>query len=236
MIIASSTALLGAGAAALALSASAPVNTTDRAAIEKIVREYILTHPEILPEAMENLRGKEMAKVIEANRTALETPIGDAWDGAADADVVLVEFFDYACGYCRASLEDIDRLLAEDKKLKVVYRDMPVLGQTSLDAARLSVAAALAGKFGAVHKPLYGNGRPTSSAVDATRRRIGLDAAALTRPEVDQEIASNIRFQRELDLSGTPAWVVGNKVLVGAVGYDGLKAAIAEARAARAGK
>ena len=87
MIIASSAALLGAGAAALALSASAPVNTTDRAAIEKIVREYILTHPEILPEAMENLRGKEMAKVIEANRTALETPIGDAWDGAADADV-----------------------------------------------------------------------------------------------------------------------------------------------------
>ena len=87
MIIASSAALLGAGAAALALSASAPVNTTDRAVIEKIVREYILTHPEILPEAMENLRGKEMAKVIEANRTALETPIGDAWDGAADADV-----------------------------------------------------------------------------------------------------------------------------------------------------
>ena len=236
MIIASSAALLGAGAAALALSSSAPVNTTDRAVIEKIVREYILTHPEILPEAMENLRGKEMAKVIEANRTALETPIGDAWDGAADADVVLVEFFDYACGYCRASLEDIDRLLAEDKKLKVVYRDMPVLGQTSLDAARLSVAAALAGKFGAVHKPLYGNGRPTASVVDATRRRIGLDAAALTRPEVDQEIASNIRFQRELDLSGTPAWVVGNKVLVGAVGYDGLKAAIADARAARAGK
>ncbi len=236
MIIASSAALLGAGAAALALSASDPVNTTDRAAIEKIVREYILTHPEILPEAMENLRGKEMAKVIEANRAALETPIGNAWEGAADADVVLVEFFDYACGYCRASLEDIDRLLAEDKKLKVVYRDMPVLGQTSLDAARLSVAAALAGKFGAVHKPLYGAGRPTSAVIDATRRRIGLDAAALTRPEVDQEIASNIRFQRELDLSGTPAWVVGNKVLVGAVGYDGLKAAIAEARAARAAK
>jgi len=236
MIIASSAALLGAGAAALALSASDPVNTNDRAAIEKIVREYILSHPEILPEAMENLRGKEMAKVIEANRTALETPIGNAWEGAADADVVLVEFFDYACGYCRASLEDIDRLLAEDKKLKVVYRDMPVLGQTSLEAARLSVAAALAGKFGAVHKPLYGAGRPTASGVDATRRRIGLDTSALTRPEVDQEIASNIRFQRELDLSGTPAWVVGDKVLVGAVGYDGLKAAIAEARAARAGK
>jgi len=236
MIIASSAALLGAGAAALALSASDPVNTMDRAAIEKIVREYILTHPEILPEAMENLRGKEMAKVIEANRTALETPIGDAWDGAADADVVLVEFFDYACGYCRASLEDIDRLLTEDKKLKVVYRDMPVLGQTSLDAARLSVAAALAGKFDAVHKPLYDAGRPTASVIDATRRRISLDSGALTRPEVDQEIASNIRFQRELDLSGTPAWVVGDKVLVGAVGYDGLKAAIAEARSARAGK
>jgi protein-disulfide isomerase len=142
MIIASSAALLGAGAAALALSASAPVNTTDRAAIEKIVREYILTHPEILPEAMENLRGKEMAKVIEANRSALETPIGDAWEGAADADVVLVEFFDYACGYCRASLEDIDRLLAEDKKLKVVYRDMHLLGSSAQSTSRFMAMAA----------------------------------------------------------------------------------------------
>ena len=227
---------IGAGGAALYMASAEPVNTTDRAAIEKIVREYILTHPEILPQAMENLRAQELTKVVVQNRTAIETPVGDAWEGAADADVTLVEFFDYACGYCRASIADIDRLLAEDKKLKVVYRDMPVLGEDSVEAARLSVAAAMAGKFNTMHKPLYAKGRPTPDALAAVRKEIGLDKAAVANPAVDQELTKNLQLQRQLDLSGTPAWVVGNKVLVGAVGYDALKAAIAEARAAKASR
>ena len=227
---------IGAGGAALYMASAEPVNTTDRAAIEKIVREYILTHPEILPQAMENLRAQELTKVVVQNRAAIETPVGDAWEGAADADVTLVEFFDYACGYCRASIADIDRLLAEDKKLKVVYRDMPVLGEDSVEAARLSVAAAMAGKFNTMHKPLYAKGRPTPDALAAVRKEIGLDKAAVANPAVDQELTKNLQLQRQLDLSGTPAWVVGNKVLVGAVGYDALKAAIAEARVAKASR
>lgn len=231
MAIAAAAAVLVAVASTLVISATGSVDLSDRAAIEKIVREYILSHPEILPEAMENLRAQELGKTVAANRAAIETPIGDAWDGAADADVTLVEFYDYACGYCRASIADIDRLLAEDKKLKIVYRDMPVLGDDSLEAARLSVAAALAGKFRAMHKPLYAAGRPSPELVDATRKRLGIDARALRAPEIDRELARNLTLQRQLDLSGTPAWVVGDKVLVGAVGYDALKAAIAEARA-----
>ncbi len=227
---------IGAGGAALYMASAEPVNTTDRAAIEKIVREYILTHPEILPQAMENLRAQELTKVVVQNRAAIETPVGDAWEGAADADVTLVEFFDYACGYCRASIADVDRLLAEDKKLKVVYRDMPVLGEDSVEAARLSVAAAMAGKFNTMHKPLYAKGRPTPDALAAVRKEIGIDKAAIANPAVDQELTKNLQLQRQLDLSGTPAWVVGNKVLVGAVGYDALKAAIAEARAAKASR
>lgn len=233
MGLAALAAVIGAGGAVLGMSVAQPVNTNDRAAIEKIVRDYILNNPEILPEAMEKLRSKELGKVVEQNRKALETPVGDAWEGAADADVVLVEFYDYACGYCRAALSDIDRLLAEDKKLKVVYRDMPVLGQESLEAARLSIAAAQAGKFRSMHKALYAAGRPSNATIEATRRKIGLDAKAVSNPDVDQEIARNLQFQRMLDLSGTPAWVVGNQVLVGAVGYDALKAAVAEARSAK---
>jgi protein-disulfide isomerase len=233
MIIAGASALLGAGAASLVLAFATPIDAANRAEIEKIVREYILSHPEILPEAMDNLRARELGKSVEANRAIIETPIGDAWEGAADGDVVLVEFFDYACGYCKAAIADVDRLLAEDKKLKVVYRDMPVLGPESLEAARLSVAAAMAGKFNAMHRPLYASGRPTAATLDATRRRQGIDARMLNSPEVEKELARNLQLQRELDLSGTPAWVVGDKVLVGAIGYDALKAAIAEARAKR---
>lgn len=227
-------AALGAGGTVLGVTASQPVSLTDRAAIEKIVREYILTHPEILPEAIENLRARELGKTVADNRAQIETPVGDAWEGAADGDVVLVEFFDYACGYCKASIADVDKLLAEDKKLKVVYRDMPVLGEESLEAARLSVAAAMAGKFNQMHKPLYASGRPTTQGLEAIRRKLAIDAKALSSPAVEQALATNLQLQRQLDLSGTPAWVVGDKVLVGAVGYDALKAAIAEVRAKRA--
>ncbi len=227
------TAALGAGGAVLGVTASQPVSLTDRAAIEKIVREYILTHPEILPEAIENLRARQLGKTVADNRAQIETPIGDAWEGAADGDVVLVEFFDYACGYCKASIADVDKLLAEDKKLKVVYRDMPVLGEESLAAARLSVAAAMAGKFNQMHKPLYASGRPTAQGLETIRRKLTIDPKALTSTAVEQALATNLQLQRDLDLSGTPAWVVGDKVLVGAVGYDALKAAIAEARAKR---
>jgi protein-disulfide isomerase len=236
MILPIVAGLIGAGGAAVYMAQAEPVGTTDRVAIEKIVREYILSHPEILPQAMENLRSQELGKVVEQNRAAIETPVGDAWEGAADADVTLVEFYDYACGYCRAAIADVDKLLAEDKKLKVVYRDMPVLGEDSVEAARLSVAAALAGKFGAMHKPLYAKGRPTPDALAAIRKEIALDKNAIANPAVDQELTKNLQLQRQLDLSGTPAWVVGNKVLVGAVGYDALKAAIAEARAAKAAR
>jgi protein-disulfide isomerase len=228
-------ALIGAGAAALTMSGSAPVSTTDRAEIEKIVREYILTHPEILPEAMQNLQARELAKAVEANRKDIETPFEGAWAGAADGDVVLVEFFDYACGYCRAAVDDVERLIREDTKLKVVYREMPVLGQASYDAARAALAVAKQGKYAAFHKAMFAGGRPDEAIVAKAQRLAGVDlAAARTFSQskaVDDELAKSETLQRTLQLSGTPAWVVGNKVMVGAVGYDALKAAIAEARA-----
>ncbi len=237
MAVGGLAALLGAGGVALTMNASQPVSTTDRAAIEKIVREYILTHPEILPEAMQNLQARELGKVVETNRKAIETPFEGAWAGAADGDVVLVEFFDYACGYCRAAMADVDRLLKEDPKLKVVYREMPVLGQASLDAARVSLAAAKQGKYAAFHKAMFAAGRPSTSVTADAQRQAGMDPAATRRfiqsEPVETELAKSNELQRALQLSGTPSWVVGNRVMVGAVGYDELKKAIAEARAAQ---
>jgi protein-disulfide isomerase len=233
--IAGISALVGAGATALALGTSTPVAPKERAAIEEIVREYILNHPEILPQAMENLRANEIGKSVEANRAGIETPFAGAWDGAADADVTLVEFFDYACGYCRASLPDIDRLLAEDKKLKIVYREMPVLGQGSVDAARISFAAAKQGKYKAFHKAMFATGRPDAASIKQAIKLAGIDEGAARKfaasSDAEQGLAQSSEIQRGLQLSGTPAWVVGNKVMMGAVGYDSLKEAIAAARA-----
>lgn len=193
------------------------------------VRDYLLEHPEILPEAMDRLREREAAKVVSANRSALETPFAGAWAGAADGDVVLVEFFDYACGYCRKSNADVDRLLSEDPKLKVVWRDWPVLGADSEAAARASLAAARAGRFKPFYDALFANGRPGPEALARARAAAGL-GADLPAAEADQELARNFQLARLLEATGTPTFVVGDQVLQGAVGYEALKEAIREAR------
>jgi len=100
----------------------------ETAKIERIVHDYVINHPEILDEAVRTGQRRAMAKLVNENRKAIETPFAGAWAGARDGDVVLVEFFDYACGFCKASNPDIARLLKEDRNLKVVWREFPVLG------------------------------------------------------------------------------------------------------------
>lgn len=216
------------GGSAVALSGAG--GDGGRAATEKIVREYVLANPEIIPEAMQVLRDRDAAQLIRANRAAIEAPFGSAWAGAADGDVVLVEFFDYACGYCRKSNADVDRLLAEDPKLKVVWREYPVLGEDSLAAAEASLAAAEQGRFRSFFDQLFAQGRPTPAAIAAARSRTGV-AAASGSPLHRAEIEKNHQLARALGANGTPTFVVGDKVLHGALGYAALKAAIAEARA-----
>jgi protein-disulfide isomerase len=193
------------------------------------VRDYLLENPEVLPEAMNRLREREAAKVVSANRSALETPFAGAWAGAADGDVVLVEFFDYACGYCRKSNADVDRLLREDPKLKVVWRDWPVLGPDSEAAARASLAAAQAGRFKPFHDALFAAGRPSAEAVGKARAAVGL-AGDLPAAAADPELSRNFQLARHLEATGTPTFVVGDQIFQGAVGYEALRDAVREAR------
>lgn len=224
-------AALGAVAAFAATTATPAVNVADKAAVEKIVRDYILEHPEILPEAMERLQAREASKVVVANRKLIETPYAGAWEGNPAGDVVLVQFFDYACRFCRASLPDIDRLLKEDPKLRIVYREMPVLGPESTATAELSLRVAKTGRYAAFHRAAYG-ARPDAATRARLAQSFGIDPK-IKDADAEAEIASNLQLQNALRLTGTPSWIVGDKVLAGAVGYDALKAAIAEARAAK---
>jgi protein-disulfide isomerase len=194
------------------------------------VRSYLMDNPEVLPEAMDKLRSREMASAVDQNRVALETPFHSAWAGAADGDVVLVEFFDYACGYCRAANPDVERLLREDPRLKVVWREYPVLGPDSEQAAMLSLAAAKAGRFRPFDERLFATARPNESAREAARTAIGIAPAVLT-DEIRAELSRNFQLARAINATGTPTFVVGDQVLEGAVGYDVLRKAIEEARA-----
>lgn len=201
------------------------------------VRDYLLAHPEVIPEAMERLRAREAAGRIASNRRALEAPFAGAWIGAEQPDVTLVQFFDYACGFCRASLPVIQRLVREDPKLRIVFRELPILSPGSEAGARASLGAAVRGRYARFHDALYAAGRPDSATIAAAARAAGLDPADLARvgatPAVTAELSRNIELARSLGVTGTPAWVVGDQTLSGAVGYAALKKAIADARAAR---
>lgn len=227
--------VLGGAAVAVAGGAVALPGTADRAVIEQVVRDYILAHPEIIPEAMTKLQARETGKLLAASRAEIETPYPGAWAGAKDGDVTLVEFFDYACGYCRQSVPDIDRLLAEDKKLRIVFRELPILGPGSEEAAKASLVAAKQGRFLDFHRKMYAAGRPAAGTIAQAQKASGVAAGDVAAPEIAAEVEKNITLARTLNLTGTPSFVVGDQVLNGAVGYDALKKAIAETRAAKAG-
>jgi protein-disulfide isomerase len=202
-----------------------------RAATEAIVRDYVLNHGEILPEALERAQRRQASASVAQHRAALVRPYHSAWAGAANGDVVLVEFFDYACPYCRATNGDVDRLLAEDPRLKVVWRELPVLGPGSEAAARLSLAAARQGRFRQFHRGMFALGRPTEAllaqaAADSGVRREDENA------ESRAELARNFELARAVGATGTPTFVVGDQILQGAVGYAALRRAIAAARQA----
>ncbi|MFZ2979664.1 MAG: DsbA family protein, partial [Sphingobium sp.] len=149
-------------------------------------------------------------------------------------DVVLVEFFDYACGYCRATLPEIAKLVAQDSNLKVVYRELPILSEQSADAAKVSLLAAEKGQYMPFHRALYGAGKVTRDSIFAAAAQVGIDRkaaeAAMVSTKYNAEVESNIRLAQTLQASGTPTFVIGNQVLNGAVGFDTLKAAVATAR------
>lgn len=206
---------------------------TDRAQIETVVREYLLSHPEILPEAMENLRKTENAKQLAGLDDDLGKPFPGAILGNPQGKVTLIEFTDFACTYCRKSVEDIAALVAENPELRVVIRELPILSPASADAARMGLAAAEQGKYGAFHKAMFEIGHPDTSTIAAAAQAAGLDMnrarQTIADPRVEAEITANLDFARQLGFSGTPSWVVGDQMLSGAVGKETLAKAIAEA-------
>ena len=200
---------------------------------DRLVRKALVDNPTILVETADALRENQYAPVLAANRAALETPFGSSWEGAKDGDVTLVEFYDYACGYCKASLPVIDRLVKEDPKLRVVYREFPILGPDSEAAARMALGASKNGRFMAFHDALYAAGRPSQATLATAAAAAGVPAAVPSSPEIDGELRKNFQLAQQLGATGTPLFIVGDKVLNGAVGYDALKKAIADAREKR---
>lgn len=217
--------LIGSLATAALLLALAPQLIGPR-----IVREGLIREPAILVEAGDALRARQYSSVLEPIRARLETPFQSSWKGAAKPEVTLTYFYDYACGYCRQSNPVLDRLLAEDKGLRVVFRELPILGEVSVAAARVSLAASKAGRFAQFHDALYAAGRPSPETIAAAANGAGITPEMARDPAIEAEIRQNLEFAGQLGATGTPLFVVGGQVHNSAIGYDRLKQAIAAAR------
>ncbi len=195
------------------------------------VRGYLLAHPEVVSEAMDRLQQKQSGSVVAANRAAIVAAFPGAVAGDPRGDVTLTEYYDYACGYCRQTVGDIDRLVHTDPRLRVVFKELPILSPLSDQAARLSLAAAKNGRFAMFHHALFDAGQLTRETLAAAAHAAGIDPAQADAPDIAREVEGTMETARALKLNGTPSFVIGDQLLAGAVGYDQLKAAVDEARA-----
>lgn len=213
---------------------AAGMSNAEREATEAVVRAYILEHPEILSEAAQILQDRETAKRLASVGDALTTPFSGAIAGNPDGAVTLVEFTDYSCGYCRASVADVQKLVGSNKDVRVVFREVAILNPASREAAKWALAAAKQGKHRAFHDAMFAGDKPNPQSIRAAALKAGLD---MKRAEMDAnskavagEIEANMAMMQQVGFNGTPTFIVGGQILEGALGHDALKDAVAKAR------
>ena len=197
-------------------------------------RDYLFAHPEVLPEAINRYQAQQRQAQLAPVRDQLQTPFPGAVLGNPNGKLTLVEFSDYACTYCRQSVADVQHLIASNPDLRVVIREYPILRPESVDAARMGLAAAQQGKFAAFHDAMYALGPPNKATIEQAARQAGVDLAAADQAIAgglyDSFLQANIALASRIGIDGTPGWVIGDRIIDGAVGASALGDAIAEAR------
>ena len=198
------------------------------------VHAYIVTHPEVLVEAADALKAQGPDRALAEIADQVKRPYPGAVLGNPNGTLTLVEFSDFACTYCRGSVADVEALVAANPDLKVVLRELPIIAPTSPEAARWGLAAAEQGKYAAFHRAMFAAGRTDAPSVQAAARLAGLDLERARQvaadPKLEAELSANLEFARKLGITGTPSWVVGDQLIIGAVGRAALDKALVTAR------
>jgi protein-disulfide isomerase len=197
---------------------------------DRLIHDYIVSHPDVLPEAMANLHQQDDTRQLAGMRGDIEKPWPGAVLGNPNGKQILVEFADYACGYCRRSVADIEQLTASHPDLKVVMRELPILTPASTDAAKMALAAAAQGRYAAFHKAMFEIGHPDAGTIAQAAAAAGLDMArarqTIADPATEAEIERNLEFARRLGFAGTPSWIAGDRLLSGALGAEAIARAL----------
>ena len=244
-----------AAAAAIAFSAASlapawaqgdkpPLTPEQEKRIQELIKEYILANPEIILEAVQTLRRRQEEAQKKAAEDALKTRRAEL-QGAKDlpvagnpnGDVTIVEFMDYRCGYCKAVKPTLDQVVKEDGKIRLVLKEFPILGPASRVASMAAVAAHKQGKYLALHNALmaYPNNL-TDDVIMALARQVGLDVAKLKEDmkaaEVQELIGRTNKLAQDLGINGTPAFIIGDEIVPGAINAEEFKMRVAAARKA----
>ena len=231
----------------LAFSALAVVSTVgaqeqklSQEEIERIVRDYLLREPEVLAEAFKRLQQRQSAsaamrskQAIHDHRQALFGDQASPVEGNTQAKVTIVEFFDYRCVHCRSVASTIDHIVSSNTSVRVVYKNFPVLGEPSVLAARAAVAAQQQGGWPKLHRAMLAfNGDFTLDSLLTLGSSVGLDSAKLKTdmmsPETDRALQANLTLAAALGLDATPSFVIGDRVIRGALSADAFQALIDE--------
>ena len=214
-------------------------STDQRHEIENIIKDYLVQHPDVLQDAMDALDKQQKQADADKARTTIKENNATIFNsphqvvlGNPQGNVTMVEFFDYNCAYCKHALPDMIELLKTDPDLKFVLKEFPVLGPGSVEAAHVAVAARMQDSTGKkyieFHQKLLGGRGPADKArALAVAKEVGFDMARLEKDmdsdEVKKTIDENMKLADALGVSGTPSYVVGDEVVVGAVGLDELR-------------
>jgi protein-disulfide isomerase len=231
-----------AGALLLASGALAQGSDAERARIKDIVREVLRENPELVLDAIQALEAKEReeanqksTQAMKQYRDRLEKDGRDPVAGNAKGDVTVVLFSDYKCPYCKQVSDRVFKAVESDGKARLVFKELPILGRESMIAARAALASMEQNKYVPYHKALLADrGSLDEANVLRIAGTVGLDVARLktdmAKPDVEERLKRTIELARMLDIRGTPAFVIGNQLIPGAVDVDALKSAIAKAR------
>lgn len=249
-LLALCAALIGGGAVVAAgltaparmAAPAAAASTGEQRALGKQIREYLIANPEVLVEAMQELERKQdtqrdavAQKAIGLHKAELLADPDAPFSGNANGDVVIVDFNDYQCPYCKRAHQAVKQVVGADSKVKVVYKDLPILGEPSRIAALAALAAGKQGKHAAMHDALMESGGKLDRArILELAAAVGLDMALLEKdmedPKFKQLIDRNMALAGALGVRGTPAFVIGDQFVPGAVDAATLKQLIADAR------
>tara|TARA_B100000676_G_C17981265_1_gene789147 strand:+ start:625 stop:1323 length:699 start_codon:yes stop_codon:yes gene_type:complete len=222
--------------------AAEPLSSEQKKAFEKVIRDYLLANPQVILESMEKLRERERVEqekiakrtLSENKDTIFDHPMSPV-SGNDKGNVTLVEFFDYQCGYCKRVIGSMVDLVENDKNLRVVWKELPILGEMSRVAAIAAMASKKQGKYYEFHVALMQNrGQLSLEIIMRIARSVGIDIAKLQKDMGDPKIAAyldeTIQLAQSLGIRGTPGFIIGERIVPGAVSLDQLKNFISEAR------